>query len=256
MGRSRLINWIVAALLAWPISVASAQQFFGNFEFQWLNSPDGKHRDMKVLSAVSFKSASGKVWSVPAGTVINGASIPRALWTFTGSPYVGTYRRASVVHDHYCHVRTELQRDVHLMFKEGMRADGASWLEANTKYLAVKVAGLCPEKMGVEVSEFDVTMESRPGLIDETARDQLVAEPTIGESPSQRYERNRQTVRNSLMAGERVIYDRLIDFKIDSSAANFALLESAISDFRLTDGRLEELAILANATVPEDYPLQ
>jgi len=256
MSRISLVIATAAALLVWPIAAASAQEFFGDFEFQWLNSPGGKHRDMKVLSAVSFRSASGKLWTVPAGTVINGASIPRALWTFTGSPYVGTYRRASVIHDHYCDVRTELQRDVHLMFKEGMRADGASWLEANSKYLAVKVAGLCPEKMGVDISEFERMMESKPESLDQTMRDELIAEPAIGESPSERYERNRETVRSSLMAGERVIYDRLIGFKLDSSEANFAALESAISDYRLTDGRLEELAILANATVPEDYPLQ
>lgn len=256
MSRISLVIATAAALLVWPIAAASAQEFSGDFEFQWLNSPGGKHRDMKVLSAVSFRSASGKLWTVPAGTVINGASIPRALWTFTGSPYVGTYRRASVIHDHYCDVRTELQRDVHLMFKEGMRADGASWLEANSKYLAVKVAGLCPEKVGVEISEFERMLESKPESLDQTMREELIAEPAIGESPFERYERNRETVRSSLMAGERVIYDRLIGFKLDSSEANFAALESAISDYRLTDGRLEELAILANATVPEDYPFQ
>lgn len=253
----RKIKLIVmaAAFCLGLIGPASAQQFFGDFAFQWLQSPDGKHRDMKVLSAVSFRSASGKEWTVPAGTVINGASIPRALWTFTGSPYVGTYRRASVIHDHYCDIRTELQRDVHLMFKEGMRADGASWLEANSKYLAVKVAGLCPEKVGVQFSEFERMLESRPESLNQAIGDALIAEPTAGEPPSERFERNRQTVRSSLIGGERVIYDRLIGFKLDSSEANFAALESAISDYRLTDGRLEELAILANATVPEDYPL-
>ncbi len=256
MRKNRLIILVAAALSIWPTGVVWAQEFSGDFEFQWLGSPGGKHRDMKVLSAVSFTSASGKEWKVPAGTVIDGASIPRALWTFTGSPYVGTYRRASVIHDHYCDVGTELQRDVHLMFKEGMLADGASWLEANSKYLAVKVAGLCPEKKGVAFSEFEFTLESRPGLIDKATGDQLIAESNTGETPSERYERNRETIRSSLNGGERVIYDRLIGFKIESSQDNFALLESAISDFRLTDGRLEELAVLANATFPEDYPFR
>lgn len=256
MRKIRLIIMAVAALAVGPIGVAVAQQFSGNFEFQWLDSPTGKHRDMKVLSAVSFTSSSGKEWNVPVGTVINGASIPRALWTFTGSPFVGTYRRASVIHDHYCDVRTEHQRDVHRMFKEGMLADGASWLEANSKYLAVKVAGLCPEKMGVDASELAFTLERRPGMIDKSTGDQLTAEAITGEAPSDRYERNRELVRSSLMAGERVIYDRLIGFKTESSQANLALLESAISDFRLTDGRLEELAVLANGTFPQDYPFQ
>ncbi|MCR9136711.1 MAG: DUF1353 domain-containing protein [Alphaproteobacteria bacterium] len=253
MRKIRLIIMAAAAIATGPIASALAQQFSGDFAFQWLDSPGGKHRDMKVMSAVSFRSSSGKIWTVPVGAVVNGASIPRALWTFTGSPYVGTYRRASVIHDHYCTVRTEPQRDVHLMFKEGMLADGASWLEANSKYLAVKVAGLCPEKQGVAASELDITLESRPGMIDKSIGDQLTAEAITGEAPSDRYERNREMVRSSLMAGERIIYDRLVDFKIDSTEANFVLLESAISDFRLTDARLEELAILANGTFPQDY---
>lgn len=111
---------------------AIAQEFSGSFKFKWLDSPDSNHREMEVLEVVSFKSANGKKWHVPEKTIIDGASIPKILWSFVGSPFVGKYRRASVIHDHYCDNGTEQQSEVHLMFKEAMLTDGASSWEANT----------------------------------------------------------------------------------------------------------------------------
>ena len=51
---------------------------------------------MILLEDVSFTSK-GKIWTAPAGSVIDGASIPRFFWRVIGSPFIGYYRRASVV---------------------------------------------------------------------------------------------------------------------------------------------------------------
>ena len=51
-----------------------------------------------------------KQWLVPAGTVVNGATIPFPLWSVIGSPYIGDYRQASVVHDYFVEWKDEGMR--------------------------------------------------------------------------------------------------------------------------------------------------
>lgn len=70
-------------------SLVGAQEFRGGFEFRWLSTPNESHRRVQLLSEVVFESKDGTLWTVPAGTNVDGASIPRLLWTFAGSPYVG-----------------------------------------------------------------------------------------------------------------------------------------------------------------------
>lgn len=72
--------------------------FSGDPVTRWL-SETGDDRNMEILEAFTFTDPAGKVWKAPVGSVVNGASIPRPLWSVVGSPYTGDYRRASIVHD-------------------------------------------------------------------------------------------------------------------------------------------------------------
>ena len=54
---------------------------------------------MTLLNELRYTDPKGVVWIAPAGSVIDGASIPRALWSFMGGPFEGKYRNASVLHD-------------------------------------------------------------------------------------------------------------------------------------------------------------
>jgi hypothetical protein len=73
--------------------------FSGEPEAVWLTEDGTEDRGMRLLKAFSFEDPDSKKWPAPTGSVVDGASIPRALWTIVGSPYTGDYRRASVVHD-------------------------------------------------------------------------------------------------------------------------------------------------------------
>ena len=73
-------------------------------------SEAGPDRNMKLVREIYFSDPRKKLWSVPAGYLIDGASIPRALWTLVGSPYTGEYRRASIPHDKACRTRKETRR--------------------------------------------------------------------------------------------------------------------------------------------------
>jgi len=70
-------------------------------ETRWLTEA-GPDRDMQVLKDFWFRDPAGATWTTPANWIIDGATIPQALWTLVGSPYTGDYRRASIVHDKAC----------------------------------------------------------------------------------------------------------------------------------------------------------
>src|SRR6266568_8993689 len=62
---------------------------------QW--NPDG--RTLTLLTELSYTDPQGLIWDAPAGSVVDGASIPRYLWSIMGGPFEGRYRNASVLHD-------------------------------------------------------------------------------------------------------------------------------------------------------------
>lgn len=114
-------------------------EFIGDVRTRWMTGSGGD-RDMMLTRTFKFKDSDGKVWSAPRGAIVNGASIPAALWTF-GPPYVGDYRFASVVHDHYCVTQTETWQATHYMFYEGCRAGGVGMIVAKAMYAAVYIGG-------------------------------------------------------------------------------------------------------------------
>ncbi len=97
--------------------------------------PDG--RLMRLLEALTYTGADGVMWPVPAGIEVDGASIPRPLWSLIGGPFEGPYRDASIVHDHYCVVRTRSWRDTHRMFHDAMRCSQVSATRAKIMYYFV-----------------------------------------------------------------------------------------------------------------------
>ncbi|MDH5716416.1 MAG: DUF1353 domain-containing protein [Spirochaetia bacterium] len=73
--------------------------FSGDPKTKWLSESNEPDRYMELLEDFVYTDANGKKWIAKKGTKINGASIPRALWSIVGSPFAGDYRRASIVHD-------------------------------------------------------------------------------------------------------------------------------------------------------------
>jgi len=102
---------------------------------------DGPDRRMQLLEDFAFIDPNGVRWLAPAGSRIDGASIPRMLWSVAGDPFIGQYRRASVLHDVACDDRTRPSKDVHRMFYDAMIADGTSTAQAVEFYTAVRLFG-------------------------------------------------------------------------------------------------------------------
>lgn len=76
-------------------------------------------------------------WTTTKGTVSDGASIPRGVWTLVGSPLKGGYVRAALIHDAYCVSRSEPWEEVHAMFYWACRAGGCEKAHAKILYYAV-----------------------------------------------------------------------------------------------------------------------
>lgn len=102
---------------------------------------DPGHTEFKLLADYSYTDAQGNVWTVPAGYVVNGASIPRAVWASVGGPWSGKYRNASVVHDYLTAERFSSSKIVHRLFYDGMIESGVSTARAKLMYAAVVIGG-------------------------------------------------------------------------------------------------------------------
>ena len=113
-------------------------EFSGNPKTLWL-SDRGDDRDMQVIEDFWYLDQAGRRWDVPAGTVINGASIPRTLWSSVGSPYTGNYRRAALVHDAAVGREGVLRSESDAMFYHACLAGGCSQLQAKLLYAGVRL---------------------------------------------------------------------------------------------------------------------
>ena len=118
--------------------LGAKNKFIGDVKTSW---EETNGRDMKLLQSVVYIDAHHRVWKAPKDSIIDGASIPRFFWRIIGSPFVGRYRRASVVHDVYCKTRSRPYKMVHKMFYEAMLCDGVPKMKAYVMYLAVRFGG-------------------------------------------------------------------------------------------------------------------
>lgn len=110
--------------------------FSGEVKVVWA----GK-REMRVLERLLYVADGGTLWEAPEGSVVDGASIPRIFWRVVGSPFVGKFRRASVIHDVYCVTKSRPHKEVHAVFEEMMRVDGVGSFKCKFMAWAVKLFG-------------------------------------------------------------------------------------------------------------------
>jgi hypothetical protein len=115
--------------------------FDGDVDTRWLVH-GGADREMELLSEFAFVDSAGYRWAAHAGEKVDGASIPDQVWSaVVGTPFIGDYRRASVVHDVACERHEKTSREAHRMFYEAMLADGTEKGRALLFYTAVRLFG-------------------------------------------------------------------------------------------------------------------
>jgi hypothetical protein len=107
--------------------------YSGTIDTRW--EADG--RTMTLLTELRYTDPNGAIWIAPAGAQIDGASIPRALWSFMGGPFEGRYRNASVLHDVAYDQKSHPPAVVDRMFYNAMRCSGVGAVEAKTMYYSL-----------------------------------------------------------------------------------------------------------------------
>lgn len=107
--------------------------YTGDVETKWL----ADNRRMELLKDFSFTDPNNINWYAKKGDIIDGASIPRFLWSLVGSPFTDDYRDASVIHDIACEEKTRTWEVVHLAFYYAMRASGVSPIKSKIMYAGV-----------------------------------------------------------------------------------------------------------------------
>ncbi|HEV3409047.1 MAG TPA: DUF1353 domain-containing protein [Chthoniobacterales bacterium] len=118
------------AARAKPARAATWGYFSGPVETRWEN--DG--RTMVLLNELRYTDPYGQVWIAPAGSRVDGASIPRAFWPIIGGPFEGKYRNASVLHDVAYDEQRVSPQEADLMFYNAMRCSGVNPVTAKTMY--------------------------------------------------------------------------------------------------------------------------
>lgn len=146
-------NSVVAALasLLTPLSSPNMNTppcFVGEVVTEWMVQKQWwkQDRKMRLLVDFLFIDSDGEPWLAPKDYTIDGASIPSLFWPIVGSPFIGDYRRASVVHDYYADdenwkVTGKDSEQVHAMFYEGMLCDGVCPLKAKLMYEMILTFG-------------------------------------------------------------------------------------------------------------------
>src|SRR3954451_119958 len=102
-------------------------------------NPDG--RTMTLLTELRYTDPNGNTWIAPIGSVVDGASIPRYLWSIMGGPFEGKYRNASVLHDVAYGEHKRPWQDCDRMFYYAMRCSGVGATEAKTMYYSLYKLG-------------------------------------------------------------------------------------------------------------------
>lgn len=134
-------------------------------------------RNLELLEDFIYVDPRKKAWVAPKGTVVNGASIPQALWSIVGGPLEGQYRNASIVHDIECVRMIHSWQEVHYMFYEACRCGGVDESRAKLLYAAVYHFG--PRWMNETRT---VTMTSPDGETIPSAAYETVGLPTATEA--------------------------------------------------------------------------
>lgn len=112
-------------------------RFVGRVAIYQLEGHDGHW--FALLEDLSYEDEDGSIYTAPAGTLTDFASIPRAVWWLW--PKNGKHSAPAIIHDHNCTVRRLPSPKVHAIFRRGLKARGCSRVTQLVLWLAVRLFG-------------------------------------------------------------------------------------------------------------------
>ena len=143
-----LLLVLLAAVIRCGVAQAGEPaHFIGKVAVEWLDDDPFIPR-MRLLEDFGFEDARGKTWVAQRGSVLDGRSLPLVFRDTFGTAFQGSYRKTSVLYDHYCRAMSEQWPEVHRMFYAASIVEGADETEARLMYMALYAGGLRWEMKG------------------------------------------------------------------------------------------------------------
>jgi len=133
--------------------------FSNNPKTEWVDNYE--QRNMKLLAPLTYTDPWGQEWHVPEDSWLNGATIPRSLWSIVGSPFVGKHRRPSIIHDFFVgegdnpDVTDQQRKEADDMFYNACLDEGMSKKDAGVFYLGVSIGRWLGRSRGFEKFNLD-----------------------------------------------------------------------------------------------------
>ncbi|KUF12186.1 DUF1353 domain-containing protein [Pseudoponticoccus marisrubri] len=111
--------------------------------------PRRPYKFFPTAQPLTFSDSRGRTWVAPAGTLTDGASIPRIFVSIVGDPTSPEFISAAAVHDAYCGIGNEEAPNfqkarwehVHIMFYDGLIEGGTNEFVAKLMFAAVWLGG-------------------------------------------------------------------------------------------------------------------
>ena len=99
---------------------------------------------VETTKDLSYTTKKGITHTVLAGFVTDGASIPKILWSFIGSPFTGLYKKPSLIHDKLYETQKVTRSYADKVFLEGRKDEGVAFWKRRSMYLGVRIGGWKP----------------------------------------------------------------------------------------------------------------
>ena len=128
----RPLAYLGALCLCSTVIASDQDRFVGRVVVEWLDD-DPFIPQMKLLEDFAYQDAAGKRWLAPREEILDGRCLPLLFKDLVGAPFVGQYRKSSIVYDYYCRSMNEPWKDVNRMFYRASLTEGLA--EADAKWI-------------------------------------------------------------------------------------------------------------------------
>lgn len=127
---------------------------------------DPGHTEFMILTDYSYVDSKERVWTVPSGTVVSGAVMPKLVYSTIGGPWSGSYRNAIVLLEYMVNEQVSDSETVYGVFLEAMQSSGVSNRTSLLLYYAIRSAGpiWVNSSSGVPILDYE-GVEISPELI-------------------------------------------------------------------------------------------
>lgn len=119
----------------------AGNRFEGRALLEWLDD-DPFIPKMRLMEDLAFHQQDGNIWVVPAGSIVDGRSMPALFNKLMGHPFESGFRKAALSYDFAAKSRQHSWRDAQRMFHDATIAEGVLPIEAKVMYLLLYAKGL------------------------------------------------------------------------------------------------------------------